>query len=151
MVIVLVPLPPGATVKELGEAPMVKFGTACACTVSIRVVEATRLPDVPVMVTVTVPRLAVRLAVRVSTLVVVVLVGLNAAVTPLGRPEAERLTLPLKPLRSVTVTVVVPPAAPWVIVRLLGESESVKLGLVAPARALIRLGPLGLPQPVTKS
>jgi hypothetical protein len=35
--------------------------------------------------------------------------------------------------------VLVPPAAPWVIVRLLGESERVKLGDADPARALIRL------------
>ncbi len=56
-----------------------------------------RLPDVPVMVTVAVPTAAVLLAVRVSALVLVVLLGLNEAVTPEGRPEAERLTLPLKP------------------------------------------------------
>ena len=61
------------------------------------VVEFVRLPEVPVMVTVAVPNAAVLVAVRVSVLVVVVLLGLNNAVTPAGRPEAARLTLPLKP------------------------------------------------------
>ncbi len=48
------------------------------------------------MVIVTVPSAAALLAVSVSVLVLVVLLGLNAAVTPLGRPLAERLTLALK-------------------------------------------------------
>ena len=151
MVIVLVPLPPGFTVKDAGEALMVKFGVAGAFTVRARVVVETRLPEVPVMVTVTVPRVAELLAVRVSVLVVVVLVGLNAAVTPLGRPDAAKLTLPVNPLTAFTVIVLVPPAAPWVIVRLLGESDSVKLGEEDPARALIIFCPLGLPHPVTRS
>lgn len=61
------------------------------------VVLFTRLPDVPVMVTVTVPVAAVPLAVNVNVLVLVVGFGLNEAVTPLGRPDGVRLTLPLKP------------------------------------------------------
>src|ERR1019366_6091197 len=56
MVIVLVPVPPVFTVRDAGEALMVKLGVACAWTVRVRVVVATRLPEVPVMVTVTVPR-----------------------------------------------------------------------------------------------
>ena len=55
------------------------------------------LPDVPLMVTVTVPVVAVVLAVSVNVLVLAVLVGLKDAVTPLGRPEADKLTLPVKP------------------------------------------------------
>jgi hypothetical protein len=55
------------------------------------------LPDVPVMVTVTVPVFAVVLAARVNVLVVAVLAGLKDAVTPLGKPEADKLTLPVKP------------------------------------------------------
>jgi len=75
------------------------------------------------MVTVTAPVAAVLPAVSVNVVVPVVLVGLNEAVTPLGRPEADKLTLPLKPFCGVTVMVLVP-LAPWVIVKLLGEAES---------------------------
>jgi hypothetical protein len=57
-----------------------------------------KLPELPVIVTVTVPVAAVLLAVNVSELVLVVLAGLKDAVTPLGNPVADRLTLPLKPL-----------------------------------------------------
>ena len=81
-------------------------------------------PDVPVMVTVTVPVAAVLLAVSVNVLVLVVLLGLNDAVTPLGRPDADKLTLPLKPFCGVTVMVLAP-LAPCAIVKLLGDAERV--------------------------
>lgn len=55
-----------------------------------------------------VPVVAVLLAVSVSVLVVVAEAGLNEAVTPLGRPDADRPTLPVKPFSGVTVTVSVP-------------------------------------------
>jgi hypothetical protein len=61
------------------------------------VVVLVKLPEMPVMVTVTVPVVAVLLAVSVNVLVLVVLLGLNDAVTPLGSPEADKLTVPLKP------------------------------------------------------
>ena len=82
--------------------------------------------DEPVTVTATVPVDAVLLAVRVSALVVVVLLGLNDAVTPLGRPEADRWIAPLKPPCRVTVTVLVP-LDPCGTVNPLGEAESMKL------------------------
>jgi hypothetical protein len=66
------------------------------------------VPDVPVIVTVDVPVAAPLLAVSVSVLVVVVLLGLSVAVTPLGWPEADRLTLPLKPFCRLTVIVLKP-------------------------------------------
>jgi len=138
MVIVLVPLPPCLMVTDEGDALMVKFGDALALTVSARVVVACRLPEVPVIVTVDVPVAAEALAVRVSTLVVLVGLGLKTAVTPLGRLDAARVTLPLNPPRSFTVMVLVPPAPPCVMVRLLGESDSVKLGDEDPDSALIR-------------
>ena len=75
-------------------------------------------------VTVTVPVVAVLLAVNVSVLVVEVLLGLNDAVTPLGRPDADKLTLPLKPFCGVTVMVVAP-LVPCTIVKLFGDAESV--------------------------
>jgi hypothetical protein len=49
------------------------------------------------MVTLTVPVVAPLLADKVKMLVLVVLGELKDAVTPLGRPEAARLTLPVKP------------------------------------------------------
>ena len=64
-----------------------------------------KLPDAPVMITVTVPVVAVLLAVTVNVLVLVAGFGLNEAVTPVGRADVERLTLPLKPFCGATVTV----------------------------------------------
>ena len=88
------------------------------------VVELVRPATEPVTVTVTVPVAAVVLAASVNVLVFAVLLGLNDAVTPLGRPETDRLTLPLKPFCGVTVMVLAP-LAPCAIVRLLGDAESV--------------------------
>jgi hypothetical protein len=81
-----------------------------------------RLPEVPLMVTVTVPVAAAPLAVNVSVLALVVGFGLNDAVTPLGRPDADKLTLPLKPFCRVIVMALVP-LAPCAIVTLLGEAD----------------------------
>src|SRR6266403_1407924 len=58
----------------------------------------------------------------VTVLVVVAGLGLNDAVTPLGRPEADKLTLPLKPFSGVTVTVAAPPL-PCVMLRLVGDAD----------------------------
>ena len=91
---------------------------------SASVVVFVRLPDVPVMVTVDLPEVAVPLAVSVRVLEAVAGFGLNDAVTPLGRPEADKLTLPLKPFCGVTVIKLVP-LAPWVKVKVLGDAESV--------------------------
>ena len=60
------------------------------------------------IVTVDVPVAAVALAVRVRELVVVAEAGLKDAVTPLGKPDADKLTLPLKPFRGATVMVLEP-------------------------------------------
>jgi hypothetical protein len=68
------------------------------------------LPEVPVTVTVAVPVVAMALAVKVKVLVLVLEagLGLNAAVTPLGSPDAERATLPAKPFNGVMVITLVP-------------------------------------------
>jgi len=95
--------------------------------VSERVVVFDKLPEVPVTVTVTVTGVAVLLAVSVNVLVLVVLVGLKEAVTPLGRPDAAKLTLALKPFCGVTVTVLVP-LAPCRMLKLPGEVEREKFG-----------------------
>ena len=54
------------------------------------------------------PVLAAALAVNVNVLDDVAGFGLKDAVTPLGKPEAARLTLPLKPFAGLIVTVLVP-------------------------------------------
>jgi len=150
-VIVLVPLLPWVTVSEAGEALTLKFGVAVELTVRASVVVAVRLPEVPVMVTVEDPVVAVALAVSVSTLVPVVGFVPNAAVTPLGRPDAASVTLPVNPPTSVTVMVLVP-LLPCVTVTLLGESESVKLGVADPAANRLMIPVVfGLPQPVQRS
>jgi hypothetical protein len=79
-------------------------------TVKAMVVLAVRLPDVPLMVTVAAPVATVLLAVSVSTLLPVVGLVAKAAVTPLGRPEAASVTLPVNPFWPVTVMVDFPEA-----------------------------------------
>ena len=83
-----------------------KFGAGD--TVRLTVVVCVRLPEVPVIVTVEVPIEAVALAVNVNVLVLVAGFGLNPAVTPPGKPEAESVTFPLKPFNGVMVIVLVP-------------------------------------------
>ena len=97
MVMVLVPLVPCEMPRLAGNAERAKFGTTAVVTVRLMVVEFVKLPEVPVMVTATVPVVAVPLAVTVRVLVLVVLPGLKEAVTPLGSPEADKLTLPENP------------------------------------------------------
>lgn len=118
--------PPCAIVKLVGEAASEKFGAAL--TVKLTVAVCVKLPEVPVIVTVAAPVVAVPLAVSVSVLVVVVGFVLNAAVTPLGKPLAAKVTLPVNPFCGVTVIVLVPPVPPCVIVTLVGDAASVKLG-----------------------
>ena len=83
-----------------------------------------KLPDMPVMVTGTVPRVAVLVAVNLKVLEVMAGFELSDAVTPSGRPDTDKLTLALKPFCGVTVIVLVP-MAPCGMLRLLGDAESV--------------------------
>jgi hypothetical protein len=132
----------GVTVT-VGPVPLV-------VTVRLTEVVAVRLPDVPVIVTLEVPAVAVALAVRVNLLVVLAGFGLKPAVTPLGSPEAASVTVLLNPFNGVMVIVLVP-LLPCAIDTLVGDAESVKLGPEGPVSALIRPAPLGLPQPVARS
>jgi hypothetical protein len=126
-VIVLLPLVPCFTVKLLGDAESEKFGLAVAFTVNEIDVVCVNEPDVPVIVTVEVPVVAVELAVNVTELVEVVGLVPKLAVTPDGRPDADKLTLPVNPPEGVTVIVLLP-LLPWVTLKLLGDADSVKLG-----------------------
>lgn len=82
----------------------------------------TRLPTVPVIVTANVPMAAVLLAVNVRVLEPALLVGLKEAVTPAGRPDADKLTLEVKPFRGVTVIVLVAVVFKSTV-RLLGDAD----------------------------
>ena len=95
-------------------------------TISEMEVVALSVPEVPVMVIGYVPATVDAATARVTTLDVVDEVGLNVAVTPVGRPEAANVTLPENGLTSVTVMVSVP-LAPGATVRLVGEAEMLKL------------------------
>lgn len=148
-VIVLVLLLPWAMLTVLGAADSVKFGGVV--TVKATVVVSTKAPEVPVMVTVVGPPVVAELlAVRVKVLVVDVLVGLNEAVTPLGKVEVTaKPTLPVKPPVGFTVIVLVL-SLPWATLKLDGFADSVKPGvlLVFPDRVRARTkapSPLAVP------
>ncbi len=68
----------------------------------VRVVVAVRLPDLPVMVNVYCPTGAELLAASVNWLLPEVGFGFHSAVTPLGNPEMERVTLPVNPYCGFT-------------------------------------------------
>jgi hypothetical protein len=93
------------------------------------VVVCVGLPDVPVMVMVAPSDGAVAFAVKVNTLLVEVEVGLKLAVTPVGNPDAFRLTLPLKPSTGFTVIVLVT-LAPRSTLTVLGAADNVKPGVL---------------------
>ena len=124
-----------------------------AVTVKATVVDFVKLPEVPVTVTVTGPPVvAVLLAIRVNVLEDVAGFGLNKAVTPLGRPEADKLTLPVKPFCGVTAIVLVP-LAPCVMLKLPGDAESVKFcgALTISESVVLLLKPLAVPVTVTEN
>lgn len=116
-----------------------------------RVVVAVKLPEEPVTVTVAVPGVAVLDTDRVRTLLVVTGFVPKTALTPFGKPDAVRVTLPLNPLRGL-MAMVVEPEAPWRRVRPAGDEERVKLGCVETEGQLFtRLAAFTVPMPVAKS
>ena len=96
---------PRGTARLVGAKESVKFGAVMVSAIVVALVSA---PDTPLTDTVYVPGAAVLLALKVNRLWLVVLEGLNTAVTPVGRPVALRLTLPLKPFWPVTETPLLP-------------------------------------------
>lgn len=145
----LVLLLPCATLTAVGAADIVKFGGGV--TVKATVVVSINAPDVPVIVTVVGPPVVAELfAVNVRVLVLVVLVGLNDAVTPLGRVEVTaKPTLPVKPPVGFTVIVLVL-LPPWATLKVDGFADSVKPGvlLVLPDRVSAKTkapSPLAVP------
>lgn len=74
----------------------------------MKVVDALCEPDLPVRVTVYSLRLAALEAVSVMLLVLVAGFGEKDAMTPLGSPETERLTLPVTP-KTLKMAAAAPP------------------------------------------
>jgi hypothetical protein len=126
--IVLDPLDPWVMVRLLGDAERLKSDVAVEFTVRASAVVWLSMPEVPVIVTVDVPVVAALLAVSVKVLVDVVGFVPNDAVTPAGRPDAARVTLPVKLFWGATV-MVVELLDPWVMVRLLDDAERLKSGV----------------------
>jgi hypothetical protein len=86
--------PPTRRVSALSEDEILKPGSGM---VNAMVVVLTRIPEVPVTVSVQVPGSAIELGVSVNVLLLVVLGELKVAVTPLGTPDTAKLTALLKP------------------------------------------------------
>ena len=103
------------------------------------------VPEVPVMVIVDDPAVAVAAAVNVSTLVEVAGSVPNAAVTPVGNPDAAKVTLPVNPPSSATVMVLLP-VPPAVTVRFAGEAESVKPDVAAVTVRLMEVVAVSVPE-----
>src|SRR5260370_1062802 len=112
--------------RLLGVAERAKLGGA-AVTVRLIVVVCVKFPEVPVMVTMAVPVEAALLAGKERVLVGGGGVGEEEGVTAVGRRVAVKFTLPLKPLRGL-MAMVLEPAAPSRMVKLVGDAERVKLG-----------------------
>ena len=102
------------------------------------VVDAVVEPEVPVIVIVEIPATAVLLAVNVTTLVPLVGFVPKVAVTPLGKPDAASVTLPVNPPVGVTVIVSVA-LAPWTSVRLATEGVSVKPDVLPASVSTLRM------------
>jgi len=144
-VIVLVPLLPCTTVSAVGLGDNEKF-FADGFTVRPIVIVWLKLPDVPVTLISAVPVAAVALAANVRVVADEVASGLNEAVTPLGNPEAAKVTLARKPFDAAILIELVT-LSPCKTVRLAGVAASVKTA----GQLLTRLKAFTLPIPVAKS
>jgi hypothetical protein len=76
-------------------------------TTNVTVVVCTKLPLVPVIVSVEVPAGVDREVAILSELLPEPLIdmGVKVAVAPVGKPLTEKVTVPLKPFKAVTVLV----------------------------------------------
>src|SRR5260370_1867679 len=136
--------PPGVTVIVLladfpcmtgtiaGFAESVKSGPV---TVNAMVAACTRVPLVPTMEMLVVPVGVLAWAVKFTTMVPLALTdnGLKLALTPVGRPLAERDTLPLKPKSEATVMLLVG-FMPAAMLMLAGGADTEKSGLPTTGR-----------------
>ena len=115
------------------------------------VVVLVKPPEVPVTVTVKVPVVAVPAADSIRRLLAVAGFVPKAALTPFGKPEAVKFTLPLKPFSGL-IEMVAEPEAPCRMVKLAGDAERRKLGCVVDeGQLLTKFAALTVPMPVAKS
>jgi hypothetical protein len=108
-------------------------------TVTVMLVSALKVPELPVMVTGAGPTAVAPLAAfSVSTCTPGLAPLVKLAVTPLGSPDTESATVPRNPPRSVTVIVpVVLP--PWATDKAVGEADSRNPGGELTVRATVVL------------
>jgi hypothetical protein len=149
IVMALAPALPCRRLMLAGDAATLNEGTPV--TVSSNLAVLVKLPEVPVMVIVDVAEAAELLAVNVNVLDVAALAGLKDAVTPVGRPDTARFTMPLKPFCGLIV-IVLSPLDPAAIESADADDARPKDGRSdCPIRPLIRAWPAGVPQPVARS
>jgi hypothetical protein len=118
LVMVEVPELPAFTLTDAGFAESEKLAVVPLVIVRLMVAVSVKPPPVPVMVTVEVPTLALLLAVRVSVdepEPPEMLVGLKLAVTPDGKPLADRETALLNPPETLLEIVEVPELPAWTL------------------------------------
>jgi len=108
---------------EVGEADKLNVGTPA--TVKVIFAAATRVPEVPVTVTVVVPSAADAPALSVNALVFATAPRVKLAVTPAGSAEVVNTTVPLKPLAATTERLLLADD-PWTRPMLAGEADTVK-------------------------
>jgi len=94
-VIVLAAFAPCLMLKLAGDALIAKRGSGD--TVKLIAASLRKLPEAPVMKTVEIPGAAELSAVSVNVLGLVGVAALKDAVTPEGRPDAAKATVPPKP------------------------------------------------------
>ena len=144
---------PRTTLTGLGEALTAKFG-ATPVTVRDTVVVAVMFPEVPFTVIVYVPGAALEATVKVMAEDPLSAMGFvpKPTVTPVGLPLADKVMEELNPPLGVLVMV----DCPELLCATVSEAalaDRLKPGddELPPARAVIRLVPFGLPQPVARS
>jgi hypothetical protein len=117
---------PSMTLRVLADEVSVKLGVG---TVTVTVAEAVNEPEVPVMVTVCGPGVAVAPAVKDNVLDEALLAGLKLAVMPLGRPVAVKLTEPVKPFAAATLILEVAALPPIGADKVADADDIMKLGV----------------------
>lgn len=127
---------PSMTLRVLADEVSVKLGVG---TVTVTVAEAVNEPEVPVMVTVCGPGVAVAPAVKDNVLDEALLAGLKLAVTPVGRPETVKPTVLANPFTSTTLIFDVAALPPIGVDKDAVAAESVKFGVGTVRLMLVEL------------